>query len=108
MPEFQEVFEKLEGRVAFLGLSQDQTPEDALALVKATTGATYDIGWDLDLEVCGATSSIAIPTTAFVSASGLLVDTASSTGGCKSAQHRRRGLRASRGACGAWCRAGPR
>ena len=29
--------------------------------------------------------------------------TASSTGGCKSAQHRRCGLSASRGACGAWC-----
>ena len=28
---------------------------------------------------------------------------ASSTGGCKSAQHRRCGLSASRGACGAWC-----
>ena len=29
--------------------------------------------------------------------------TASSTGGCKSAQHRRCGLSPSRGACGAWC-----
>ena len=29
--------------------------------------------------------------------------TASSTGGCKSAQHRRCGLSASRGVCGAWC-----
>ena len=31
------------------------------------------------------------------------VSRASSTGGCKSAQHRRCGLSASRGACGAWC-----
>ncbi len=74
MPEFQEVFERLEGRVAFLGLSQDQSPEDALALVE-TTGVTYNVGWDLDLEVYGATGSIAMPTTAFVSASGQLVDT---------------------------------
>ena len=74
MPEFQDVFESLEGRVAFLGLSQDQTPKDALDLVEAT-GVTYDVGWDLDLEVYGATGSIAMPTTAFVSASGLLVDT---------------------------------
>ena len=74
MPEFQDVFERLEGRVAFLGLSQDQTPEDALALVE-TTGVTYDVGWDLDLEVYGATGSIAMPTTAIVSASGQLVDT---------------------------------
>ena len=74
MPEFQEVFERLDGRVAFLGLSQDQSPQDALALVE-TTGVTYDVGWDLDLEVYGATGSIAMPTTAFVSSSGELLDT---------------------------------
>ena len=74
MPEFQDVFESLDGEVAFLGLSQDQTPEDALDLVERT-GVTYDVGWDLDLEVYGATESIAMPTTAFVSASGELLDT---------------------------------
>ena len=74
MPEFQQVFESLDGEVAFLGLSQDQTPEDALALVERT-GVTYDVGWDLDLEVYGATESIAMPTTAFVSPSGELLDT---------------------------------
>ena len=74
MPEFQQVFESLGGEVAFLGLSQDQTPEDALALVERT-GVTYDVGWDLDLEVYGATESIAMPTTAFVSPSGELLDT---------------------------------
>ena len=74
MPEFQQVFESLDGEVAFLGLSQDQAPEDALALVERT-GVTYDVGWDLDLEVYGATESIAMPTTAFVSPSGELLDT---------------------------------
>ena len=74
MPEFQEIFEKLDGQVAFLGLSQDQSAQDALNLV-ATTGVTYDVGWDLDLEVYGATGSIAMPTTAFVSPSGELLDT---------------------------------
>ncbi|MCY4422354.1 MAG: TlpA disulfide reductase family protein [Acidimicrobiaceae bacterium] len=74
MPEFQGVFESLDGEVAFLGLSQDQTPGDALALVERT-GVTYDVGWDLDLEVYGATESIAMPTTAFVSPSGELLDT---------------------------------
>ena len=74
MPEFQEVFERLDGRVAFLGLSQDQSPQDALALVEST-GVTYDVGWDLDLEVYRATGSIAMPTTAFVSPSGELLDT---------------------------------
>ena len=74
MPEFQEVFERLDGQVAFLGLSQDQSAQDALDLVEAT-GVTYDVGWDLDLEVYKATGSIAMPTTAFVSPSGELLDT---------------------------------
>ncbi len=74
MPEFQDVFESLEGRVAFLGLSQDSSTQAALDLVERT-GVTYDVGWDLDLEVYGATESIAMPTTAFVSASGELLDT---------------------------------
>ena len=74
MPEFQEVFERLDGQVAFLGLSQDQSAQDALDLV-GTTGVTYDVGWDLDLEVYKETGSIAMPTTAFVSPSGELLDT---------------------------------
>ena len=74
MPEFQEVFERLDGQVAFLGLSQDQSMKAALNLVE-TTGVTYDVGWDPDLEVYEATGSIAMPTTALVSDSGELVDT---------------------------------
>ena len=73
MPEFQAVFEDFDGRVAFLGLSQDSSGADALALVEST-GVRYDVGWDPDLEVYGATDSIAMPTTAFVSASGELRD----------------------------------
>ena len=73
MPEFQATFERLDGTVAFLGLSQDATAGDAVNLVEAT-GVTYDVGWDPDLEVYRATGSIAMPTTAFVSASGKLVD----------------------------------
>ena len=74
MPEFQEVFEELDGQVAFLGLSQDRSAQAALDLIEAT-GITYDVGWDLDLEVYEATGSIAMPTTALVSDSGELVDT---------------------------------
>ena len=74
MPEFQDVFESLEGRVAFLGLSQDSSSRAALDLVERT-GVTYDVGWDLDLEVYGATESVAMPTTVFVSPSGELLDT---------------------------------
>jgi len=74
MPEFQDVFEELEPQVAFLGLSQDSSTQAALDLVERT-GVTYDVGWDPDLEVYGATGSIAMPTTALVSPSGELVDT---------------------------------
>lgn len=74
MPEFQAVFASLGGQVAFLGLSQDSSPQAALNLVEAT-GVAYDVGWDLDLEVYGATGSVAMPTTAFVSPSGELLDT---------------------------------
>ena len=74
MPEFQAVFEGLDGQVAFLGLSQDQSTQAALNLIE-TTGVTYDVGWDPDLEVYEATGSIAMPTTALVSDSGELVDT---------------------------------
>ena len=74
MPEFQDVFESLEGRVAFLGLSQDSSTQAALDLVERT-GVTYDVGWDLDLEVYEAPESIAMPTTAFVSPDGELLDT---------------------------------
>ena len=74
MPDFQEVFEELDGQAAFLGLSQDQSRKAALNLVEAT-GVTYDVGWDPDLEVYEATGSIAMPTTALVSPSGELVDT---------------------------------
>ena len=73
MPEFQAVFERLGGRVAFLGLSQDRAPEDALALVEST-GVAYETGWDPDLEVYEATGSVAMPTTAFVSPTGELLD----------------------------------
>ena len=74
MPEFQDVYASLDGRVAFLGLSQDRSPEDALDLVQRT-GVTYDVGWDPDLEVYSATGSLAMPTTAFVSPDGELLDT---------------------------------
>ena len=74
MPDFQEVFESLDGQVAFLGLSQDQTPGDALDLIEKT-GVTYDVGWDPDLEVYTATASVAMPTTVLVSPAGELLDT---------------------------------
>lgn len=73
MPEFQAVFEQLGGEVAFLGLSQDRTPDEALDLV-TRTGVDYDIGWDPDLEVFSEIGGMAMPTTAFVTAEGGLTE----------------------------------
>lgn len=73
MPEFQSVFKELGGEVAFLGLSQDRTAAEALDLV-ARTGVTYDIGWDPYLEVFSEIGGMAMPTTAFVTAAGELVE----------------------------------
>ena len=73
MPEFQAVFEQLGGEVAFLGLSQDRTPAEALDLV-TRTGVDYDIGWDPDLEVFSEIGGMAMPTTAFVTAEGGLAE----------------------------------
>ena len=73
MPEFQRVFSSLGGEVAFLGLSQDPTPEKAFELVQKT-GVLYDIGWDPDLEVYKHTGSVVMPTTAFFTAEGEMVE----------------------------------
>ena len=73
MPEFEAVHQRLGDRVVFLGLSQDRSAEDADKLI-TSTGVTYDVGWDADLEVYEATGSMAMPTTAFVTADGRLAD----------------------------------
>ena len=74
MPRLQQVFEQLDGRVAFLGLSLDSSQADAVALVERL-GITYDVGWDFDAEVFRPTGGTVYPTTAFVSPSGILMDT---------------------------------
>ena len=73
MPEFQRVYSSLTGEVAFLGLSQDPTPEKAFQLVQKT-GVLYDIGWDPDLKVYRHTGSVAMPTTVFFTAEGEMVE----------------------------------
>ncbi len=76
MPELQAVFEQFGTEVAFLGLSQDASPTEALDLV-ARTGVGYDIGWDPDLEVYQHFGVLTMPTTVFVSATGELVEVVS-------------------------------
>ncbi|MFQ5556796.1 MAG: TlpA family protein disulfide reductase, partial [Acidimicrobiales bacterium] len=73
MPDFEAVHQELGDEVAFIGMSQDFDPADALALVEAT-GVTYDLGWDPDLALYGEFGGFAMPTTVFVSADGEVVE----------------------------------
>ena len=71
MPEFQEVSQELAGEVDFVGISIDRGSAEALALVEAT-GVTYDVGWDPNEELFSHFRGLAMPTTAFVDASGTI------------------------------------
>lgn len=73
MPDFQTVYEELADRVAFLGLSIDNDPDDALELI-AATGVSYDIGWDTGAAVFEELGGLAMPTTVFISASGSVAE----------------------------------
>jgi thiol-disulfide isomerase/thioredoxin len=69
MPDFEAVSQELLGEVDFLGISIDRGSAEALALVEAT-GVTYDVGWDPDEDLYAHFQGLAMPTTAFVDASG--------------------------------------
>ena len=71
MPDFETVSQELAGEVGFLGISIDRGSAEALALVEAT-GVTYDVGWDPGEELYAHFRGLAMPTTAFVDASGTI------------------------------------
>jgi thiol-disulfide isomerase/thioredoxin len=71
MPDFEAVSQELAGEVGFLGISIDRGSAEALALVDAT-GVTYDVGWDPGEELYAHFRGLAMPTTAFVDASGTI------------------------------------
>lgn len=73
MPGFEAVHQDLDGRVAFLGLNLQDRPEDGRWVVEET-GITYDVGRDPDGELFRAFQGLAMPTTAFVDATGRIVD----------------------------------
>ena len=74
LPDFQAVFEELDGTVDFVGLSEDPEPQASIDLL-AATGVTYEIGWDEDGSLFEELGGFAMPTTIFVDASGNIVDT---------------------------------
>ena len=69
MPDFETVSQELAGEVVFLGISIDRGSAEALALVEAT-GVTYDVGWDPSEKLYAHFRGLAMPTTAFIDASG--------------------------------------
>lgn len=69
MPTLQEAYEAYGDEVAFLGLSYNESAEDALALVERT-GVTYKTGRDPAGDVLTAFSAVGMPTTVFIAADG--------------------------------------
>lgn len=65
MPGFQTVHEALGDRVAFLGISQSDSRDGSIDLVRQT-GITYPAGVDAQGTFFAATGSVGMPTTVFV------------------------------------------
>ena len=71
MPDLEEVHAELGEEVAFLGLSENETAEDARDIVEQT-GVSYTIGRDPDGSVLAAFEGVAMPTTVLISADGTI------------------------------------
>jgi thiol-disulfide isomerase/thioredoxin len=69
MPALQDAFEAYGDEVAFLGLSYNESAEDALALIEQT-GVTYETGRDPAGDILTAFSAVGMPTTVFIAADG--------------------------------------
>lgn len=65
MADFEEVFQELGGRVAFVGMNRDDTREFALQLADET-GVTYPLAEDLASKMFFDFRAFAMPTTVFL------------------------------------------
>lgn len=72
MPEFQEVAEQANGRVAFLGVNVADGMRQAEPFVKEL-GITYDLAADPDRRFLDAVEGFGMPTTLFVTPDGTIV-----------------------------------
>jgi thiol-disulfide isomerase/thioredoxin len=72
MPDFARVHRDLGDEVTFLGVNLQDNPQAALALVERS-GVAYDLGRD-DGALFAALGGVAIPTTAFITAEGAVVE----------------------------------
>lgn len=73
MPDFEKVHQRVKGSIAFVGINHSDSREAAEALAKET-GVTYRLAYDPRAEVFAAFGGAGMPTTAFVDASGTVVD----------------------------------
>lgn len=74
MPDFQRVFQSLDGKVAFLGVNTRDQDEAARRMVE-TTGVTYDIARDTDGALSRALEVTTIPVTVLVLPDGTIAQT---------------------------------
>jgi cytochrome c biogenesis protein CcmG, thiol:disulfide interchange protein DsbE len=74
MPALEAAFQDHGDQVAFFGISERETVEEAMELVERT-GVTYDIGRDPDGSIIAAFEGIGLPTTVFVDADGTITAT---------------------------------
>lgn len=69
MPEFEEVFQALDGSVAFVGMNVADA-RDAADELAEVTGVTYPLAADPDSEVFRSFGGFVMPTTVFLNAQG--------------------------------------
>lgn len=75
MPDFQAVAERYEGRVAFIGVTFQDTRAQAEAVLRRT-GVTYPAAFDPENKVALAYGLTGMPTTVFISPEGQLLEQA--------------------------------
>lgn len=75
MPEFQAVAERYEGRVAFIGVTFQDTRAQAEEVLRRT-GVTYPAAFDPENKVALAYGLTGMPTTVFISPDGQLLEMA--------------------------------
>ncbi len=74
MPAFEQVHRQLGDEVAFVGISVQETVEEARAIA-TRTGVTYDLAREPQGELIRALGGVGMPTTVLVDAEGGVVDT---------------------------------
>ncbi len=77
MPTLEAAYQAYGDEVAFLGLSYNESAEDAEALIERT-GVTYEAGRDPAGDILTSFSAVGMPTTVFIAADGAI--TAAHTG----------------------------